>query len=292
MKKSSLLLAFFFCFCKVYFAQIEPIPTHTVSLPNDEAKPNSFLWDRFGNPFTLDQLKILDAAGSPVIGGKAIPSTSCQAGFFNIYYTPTSGMAGSTPAEILRRNVICQVYTDISNLIATPLNTLAGTPKVNIVIEDIVPLYPNTNMATSSILASATAYQQEASIVNVNGIMHNVVWKAIHLGNDPYSAPFYQQTSLPNALHYHASMAFNFLNGVNINYDLTSTFILPNQTDFYTLVLHEAAHILGIESQISGNGFSFANSAYPLSNFNYYSNYDRFLKDHLNNNLITNGSSL
>ena len=54
---------------------------------------------------------------------------TCSSGYFQLFYEPGCGMAGNTPAEVDRRNVLCQLFSDISSFIipppGSPLQTVA-----------------------------------------------------------------------------------------------------------------------------------------------------------------------
>ncbi|MEE9373248.1 MAG: hypothetical protein V3V00_09370, partial [Saprospiraceae bacterium] len=40
-----------------------------------------------------------------------------NSGYFNLYFEPGCGMEGNTTVEIARRDVLCQLFSDLSNFI-------------------------------------------------------------------------------------------------------------------------------------------------------------------------------
>jgi hypothetical protein len=255
-------------------------------------KPIS-IFDRFGKTYTLNQLLIpstgigTNSAAKPVLPPSPInPVITCQAGYFNIYFAVGCGMDGSTQADIDRRSVVCRVFTDISQFINSPL-TSNGT-YANILIENTNAIIPNAS--TSGVLGVGSSYYAEffnpAAVTK--GLIPGEVWKTIKLGQNSYIgtqplslSPYYS----PNA--YHGYMAFNFSNpGINWDVSLFSNTITPTQFDFYTNVFHEAMHMLGFLSNISGTGASTFGF-----NKSYYSYYDKFLTTFGGNPLISNGGN-
>jgi hypothetical protein len=238
-------------------------------------------FDRFGNSYSLDQLQILESGSSHAYAAIAPPTMSCSAGYFNIYFGVGSDLDVNNATQQARRDVVCQVFYDISNFINSPLNFNTGTPKVNVIIDDLSNYVPAPS--SSGVLATASSYYAEKLNTTSTGIIPGEVWKTIKLGNDSYI----NTVPLAGQNYYHGFLAFNFKNtGLDWDLSLSTNTITSGQNDFYTVVLHEAMHMLGIASLIANNG----NSSFG-PNSNYYSFYDAFLKNSSNVSLITNSAN-
>ena len=237
------------------------------------------IYDMFGNKKTLSDIQFNIAEnGNPNVLGNTTFSTSC--GYFNVYYAANSGMELPTNQNhINRRAVICQVLSDVSALIVSPLSSNPNV-KVNFLVDQ--------QSVASSIGAAgaATAYYAQASSPTYTnpGIADNEIWKTIHSGQNSYigvAAP----VNLAISGFYHGYMAFDFTS-MNWNEQLTAA---PSSTvmDLYTVALHEITHALGFASLISAT----ASGKYGELN-NYYSRYDVFLRNKTNLPLIINPGSI
>lgn len=218
------------------------------------------LSDRFGNKFSLNQISLSNTSAL----GRPAPTLSCSSGYFEMYFAPNSLFATSVSS----RTLLCQLMSDISNFIISPLST--NSTRVKIHCSDL-PNGSNANAAATSF------YSFPSGPDNPNqGIIDNQAQKTILSGVDAYS-------NLPivftgNGGFYHAYLQVN--PNSNWNYNATSTVIASNEIDYYTIMLHEIAHALGFGSLIGANGTSLLGA----SN-NFYSRYDKFLFD-------ANGSAL
>ena len=85
------------------------------------------IYDKDGNQYNLSDLEIITPS-SPLKNIKplSVSSTTCSGGYFNLYFEIGSGMDGSSAIEIARRNVICQLFSDISTFINSPLTSSGG----------------------------------------------------------------------------------------------------------------------------------------------------------------------
>jgi hypothetical protein len=239
--------------------------------------PNGLLedvFDHYGNHYTLNDLRV----GADIItpAGTTNKSTlMCNSGIFDLYFEAGSGMESITaPVHIARRNVVCQVFSDLSDFI----NTSGNAAHVNIWVRNI-NLLPNTS---PNQLGLATGFYNLSQNNSPNSarIADNEIWKTIHTGIDSYTntvSPINIQNTSPNpsGSFYHGMVAFNFSNPSIISWNTSLTNQASNGLyDLYTVVLHEVTHALGFASLISANG----TSAFGAG-FNYYSRYDRFLKN-------------
>jgi hypothetical protein len=228
------------------------------------------VFDQEGREYSLDKLNI-----KSVIAKTGAFATTCNAGYFDLFFENGSLGNGSPAQQAAYQTVICAVFTDISNFISSPLTTAGNTNKVNIWIRDISNVYANP----AGYAGSATQFYTMPGIANpsVSGIVDGEVYKTIISGTDSYinvASPLISSTgsSTSNGAFFHGMATFNFDSGYNWNTSLTN---LSNSTnlDLYSIALHEAVHALGFISLIDANGFSKFGA-----NSNYYSRYDLFLR--------------
>ena len=287
-KLSILLLIFYF------IAGIQPLTsaqqTKNISAEGAFTPNGAFdnVFDMYGNKFALKDL---------IVGGHerntsqqrqlSATSVSCSSGYFVVTFEAGSGMEGNSTIELERRNVVCQLFTDLSNFI-TPANP---SVKVNIFVRNIANVPGIGNPASSGVLGLATSFYVLPNGSTAGGIVDNEIWKTINSGTDSYtnvasplSTQGINQTSAGS--FYHGYMAFNFSNPTfNWHTDLSQT-TAANAYDLYSVVLHEVTHALGFASLINFNGQSKFGTG-----FNYFSRYDLFLKTQANQPLITNSGS-
>ena len=254
------------------------------------------LFDRFGNKYPIKTLQTSNINSSKAdtvnIGERVIahPSfgatltTPAVCGNFNLYFEIGSGVenyTNTTTPDYQRYLVLCQVYTDISDLV----NLTGTSTQVNIWVRSI----DNIVYPPGGVLGLATSFYAVAGASTctspMGGIVDGQVWKTIISGTDAYtgivpplSTPSF--TAAPSSgAYYHGMMAFNFdLNSsglpyIDWNLSLT-TQPLVGQYDLYSVMLHEITHALGFASLINGNG----QSKFGCNYQNYYSRYDLNLK--------------
>ena len=234
------------------------------------------IFDNFGNTYSLNSLMINTEETSF--------RTSCNAGYFNVIFEPNCGMDPTgTQLEADRAAVVCQVLSDISDFIVSPLSS--SGEKVNIWVRDLSQIV--TNPSTSGVLGLASSfYVLPAGSPAIGGIADNQIWRTINTGEDAYTgvvSPLVSSNSNPGspANYFHGMMAFNFSNSfINWHIDMNSTNPSGN-FDLYSVVLHEITHALGFASLINDDGISKFGT-----NFNYYSRYDLFLENQSNVKLI------
>jgi len=232
---------------------------------------------------TLDNIRVDKVNIDPTTGQvKSTNLFSCNSGYFELYIEDGSGfenLPASNPMAIVhqeRRAVLCQIFSDISNFISSPLTTTGE--KVRIWVRDI-----STQPAagSSTLLGRASAFYvfpQNGPQPGYGGIVDNEIWKTIHLGSDSY------QNVIPSlasggasSLFYHGMVTMNFDPLINWNTNLSLTTIPSNQHDLYSILLHEITHALGFSSRIDFDGTSKFGP-----NYNYFTRFDSHLK---NNNL-------
>jgi hypothetical protein len=247
------------------------------------------IFDKDGKKYNLDDISIIPQNKN----AKNIVSNTtllCSSGIFDLYFETGSGMENTNNAtQNARRAVVCQVFQDLSNFINSPLKNVGNTTRVKIWVRDIKQIIPVPN----GIGGLATSFFNLPNNTNVTfgGIADNEIWKTIQSGKDSYTntaAPVIatNNVAVNSGLYYHGLVALNFetliaspINwNLNLNANASST-----QIDLYTLTLHEVCHALGLASLIDQNGNSrFGNG------FNYFSRYDRFLKNNNGSQFLIN----
>jgi Secretion system C-terminal sorting domain len=242
------------------------------------------VFDHFGNKYLLEDLKNKDNTN----GKPKAAFIGCSSGYFDLYFEPGSGMETiGDPLHDARRAVLCQVFSDISDFINSPLSSPGNTTKVNILIRSISS-YSTSNPGALGLASSF--YSGPINIDPLNSaIIDNHIWKTINSGVDSYTNVTYPiYSSYVNGASYgfyHGLMAFDF--NYVWNLDISQPLCPANQYDLYSVALHEIVHALGFASLLSPSGTS-QFGAY----FNYYSRYDMFLKNNDESlNLITNSGT-
>lgn len=228
------------------------------------------LWDEVKDNYGSNyDLKDLSLYGAKFPNGSqnttsAPPTNSCLAGYFTLYYAPGSYLDNSLPA----RNVLCEAFSNLSGLISSSLS--AGT--INIFCADEIG---------APIGKAGSFYVFPLAPTNINqGVIYNQVHKSLITGVDAFQnlpITFLGSNNFYHGYLYIKSNASLSPNSWNLN--MNTTAIGTTEYDLYSVVLHEAAHLLGISSLISVNG----QSSLPV---NYYNKFDLFLCDANNNPLI------
>ncbi|MDX2174600.1 MAG: T9SS type A sorting domain-containing protein [Bacteroidota bacterium] len=245
------------------------------------------VFDRFGNQYNFEDIEVNTGGG---VNTKVVsPSISCTAGYFKVFFANNSGMeifSNTTHAD--RRAVICQVLKDLSGFINNSFYVPTPSVYVNILVDDISFYAPGTS--TSAVLGIASSYY--VAPLNPSspnpGVVENQIYKTITSEQDAYygvASPLNLLNTGSSSL-YHGFMAFNFNNTSLVNWNDNMGIVCPaTNFDLYTVALHEITHALGFASLISGSGVSKFGA-----NNNYYSSYDKFLKDATNTPLVTSTS--
>lgn len=226
--------------------------------------------DIYGNTYNLTDI----STDSPNPFGRYTSSNNtsnytptCSAGYFVLHYAPFSLLATSTIASTVQ-NVICQVFSDISNFIDSPLAASGNTVKIHIFCDDLQG--PNTN-GSGATASPVHVYPNNPTNSN-QGFHMNQIQRGIQSGIDPFS-----NLSLPglvNSANYYSGY-LNINNLINWNYAINTSTQTVQEFDMYSIVLHEVIHSLGFYTLINHDGFSKAGA----SN-NFYSYYDKFLFSH------------
>lgn len=293
MKKKLLLFLILFGFT-----------AHSQNSPNQidtSLSPNGVLenvFDHYGNKYKLSDIivgkDVRNQKGQLLRGTNPTPMTC---GYYNLYFEDGSGMENTSNfTHMARRAVVCQVFTDLSNFINSPLTTNGLNNRVNIWVRNINNVIVSPESPDDVLgLASSFYNMPYNTTAGFGGIVDNEVWKTIHLGVDSYTnvvSPLVSSgiSSGTSGVFYHGMVAFNFNTTdntsipntppINWNTDLTLP-SFPGLYDLYTVVLHEVTHSLGFATLINSTGTSLFNSGYS-----YYSRYDRFLKNNANTQFL------
>lgn len=241
--------------------------------------------DNFGNEYLPSQIAF-DSNGRHMAGRFYAPgpcsTCTCIAGMFTLYFEDVSSstqygfddrtVVGTSTLGANRRNVVCQVFTDLSHLL---FDVNQGNPpgRVHIWINSDQTYATNFHATVPSGVGGWASPFYVAPLGLNNAMIDGEVWKTILGGHDSYTGlPANMQPQYSAGL-YHGYMAIDF-NGINWNND----FSIPTPTsllDLYSVVAHEAFHTLGFVSLIAIDGTSkLQPSGFP----NVYSRFDGFLK--------------
>lgn len=251
-----------------------------------------YVFDDEGNKIPLAQVMVRPE----LIAQIAQMPVTCEAGYFKLHFMPGSGMDEDNAIHAERRNTVCQVFSDLSAFIASPLQQGSNTNFVNIRISDSEPLSLPPFIAPNFPLGGASAYYLVPFSDNpiFGGIADGLVWQTILSGQDPYvtTGILLDTPGNPNSGSgfYHGRLLLNFIN-YDWNADLSIDIGVPDTYDLYTVTLHEAMHMLGITTLIDGEIADGGVSRFGPG-YNYYSRFDTFLKTQNGGSLIvSNGAT-
>jgi hypothetical protein len=222
------------------------------------------VFDQFGNQYSLANLSLNSTRN---IGGPnntiASNSGSCLAGYFTLWFTQGSLFDTSAHAQ----TIICELFRNYSGFI----NSSIAPGSINIKCGDVT----SGNASGQGI----SYFVLPLNPSNPNpGIVMSQMQKALITGADPYvNIPinFYNATNF-----YHASILAN--PNTAWTYSLNSISTGSLNVDFYSIMLHEVAHCLGIINLIGNSGYSLLGQTN-----NYFTVYDQFLYDAAGNPLLT-----
>ena len=225
------------------------------------------VFDRFGKAYLLNDIRTPRPEG-PVRSGDA---DCIPCGFFNLFFEIGSGFENEL--DLLhqeRREVLCQVFTDVSNFI----QGADESQKVNIWVRDAEAV---AGGYVGFLAAASAFYTVPLGEPDISGIIEGAVWRTINSGHDafesvalPLNIPV--STTGGSGIFYHGLITFNFNAPHPFHTDL-STNTPEGYYDLYTAALHELTHALDFSSLIDANGESKFGS-----NYDYYTRYDRFLE--------------
>ncbi len=243
-------------------------------------KASDIVQDRFGNIYDLSyfeqKLAKVQHYKSPI-----------NTGYFNL-------MFGDFPETIQNANhpnagedirpIICQVFADLSEIIVQRSQTLAcgdniANQSVNILVgTDICGNDPNCDNASSPVAGTASPLFSFLDNFSFQDpcfpIAESLVWKKINAQEAffPLGADGVLQINVDN---------------ISFNYQLdVDSPVASDKLDLYSIVLHEALHILGFASRIDENGEPI-NAQFSTTN--YFSRFDQLI--HITEDFVPNQQS-
>jgi len=223
--------------------------------------------DKNGDAFDLVDLR---TNSSKPIGAsntvQSVPSQSCNTGYFTLFFAPGSYFASSAAAQ----SVACEVFLTLSTLINT---SLPNNIKINIYCGDV---------AGGGAGFASPFYVYPSYPTNPNqGYGLSQVEKALIMGIDPFAnIPI---SVFPGSNNFYYGYLYVDPN-LNWNTSMNTLSISASQHDLFTVIMHEAIHLLGFSTLINYNG----NSRLLIPNGNnLYTTYDKFLVDHALNPILT-----
>lgn len=248
------------------------------------------VFDNQGRMSKLSEIEIIKA--HVTANGKTTLNTqSFTSGIFELYFENGSGMETvGNAVHDQRRTIILQAFQDVSDFINTPLKNTGNKVKFWIRNPSNVGLALNTGSSASAFYSFPTFSSGLGNQnIDLGGILDNEIWKTIHTGVDSYAntvLPLISTNSTGN--FYHGWASFNFAGTVNWNLDYNkynaATLYPSNYLDFYSTIVHEITHALGVASLMKYNGMSlFLNNP-----GNYFTRYDKNLKTSTGLPLILN----
>jgi len=140
--------------------------------------------DRFGNHYKLSEILVNDTLREKSGGSNVRTSRLCvSSGYFDLYFEDGALGPISTPIATInsRRDVFCQVFSDLSDFIFSPLTS--NGRRVNIWIRNITSLTNSPN----ALGAATDLYIFPPDNSNIGGIIDGQVWKTINSGVDAYT---------------------------------------------------------------------------------------------------------
>lgn len=219
------------------------------------------VFDGYGNFLSWD---VVSMANGKRLGGGSISSiTTCTAGRFVFD-------AASIFSVTAIQNVMCELGNNLSGFIASPSSSPA----------------PINIFCTYGTGATAFPYYvYSTSPPNPNqGYLRSQVEKTLISGVDAYSnlpiSSFSTTNTFSTNTFYHGRIEVSGI--LPWNTTMSTTTIASNEYDFYSIMLHEMMHMVGLFSLINVNGYSKIGST-----CNYFTYYDQFLCDKNGNPLLS-----
>jgi hypothetical protein len=213
----------------------------------------------------------------------------CSAGIFNIYFRDVDWGLGTGFDDVVqgaaRRDVVCRVFSDLSLLLQPADDPYTGLPNtqpfVNIMVQGA---YANGALAMASAMNHTIAtpdfdgntLNDYTTSAQRQGVLDGEVWRTISGGHDSWEA--FEIAENRCADYAHGMLIVDF---ANFTFYTGASLPLVG-TDLYSVIAHEAMHLLGFYSWVSPIGTSYWQS-FPVEQSIYFSRYDLFLNDGLQN---------
>lgn len=212
--RNILLLTLFLIASNVIFGQVidfcGTFPSHQASSSN----PDSIYWDRFGNSYDFDEI-------DEILTGSSLNDT-CQAGYYKLDFL--------TPLAPGLQNVFCEVFSDLSNLIPRPINIDGCGDTVE---SDFIYIQIARRNNLGNALMAATSTYPTNSLICPKLVASN------------FDLAFFGSE---NIFGNDNLVAGSITVNSSINNWYTGTGSIAGKYDAYTVILHEALHLLGYSS--------------------------------------------
>ena len=232
-----------FLIATFFFAAISSAQIIYETNADGSKSPKWKIRDRFGNDINKTDLKITPTGGQGILPF----SNDCVEDYFHLYFIDAAGTGfNDATSGAARQAVACQVFNDIAEWII-PANS---SNTVNIALG----MVPWGDPFASGTLGDASAIYLYPQNVNCVGITDGMAWKSIISGTDPYSTTqgFDEyQIGLTGNIFAHGYVRINWAKSFS-----TALGSAPaaNEYDLYSVILHEALHMLGVTGSIVQNG--------------------------------------
>jgi hypothetical protein len=239
-------------FCASVFGQI-PICGSYVPPPSNLHTGNAHFHDRYGNTYTNSELNMASYPHAKYL-------QACNSGIFNLQFVVANNAPAWTNDEM---GTVCAVFNYVSSQVSN--GTAANAINIQIVKD------PNC----ASIGAGTPFWDAEC------GISNSIVFEQILTNTSLKYPPGLISGMVCIKPTPTSSSTWHLLSN---DCSSTNPCVSASQIDLYSVLLHEAMHIVGFASRIGANGS-------PISG-NFYSRWDKFLKStNQNASLIIPASS-
>jgi len=228
--------------------------------------------DRFGNLYEQEELLLPEnlnsGCGCDEFTNEDIPGLS--ASHFNLVYEDcvNNYNAGfnqqSGGLGIVRRKVACRVFADLSQIITQRSSPCEGDEDDKVNIRFLPYNDPQVvSWQNGPVLAAAAPLYDDIRYTSEGGIMDGLPWRVINNG---------RYTILSPVSLYHGIVGVDFTKPFYTG-EAPPGNMENNLYDLYSVMMHEALHLMGFHTLISPLTGDYRSSA-----FTSYSRYDTFLK--------------
>lgn len=219
--------------------------------------------DRLGNRYLASELTFAKPTGTP--------SNMCTAGIFRLHFEDDGTGAGfDDPSNPTARAMLCEIFASVSQLINEANSPYSSVPDLGNGSYVEILVKKSLNTPSSKFGVCDQFYYQTSP-----GIVHGTIWQTINSGIDSWFGTATSDNSRIGV--YHGFLQVNF--AYPYYFGGNPALIPSTHYDFYSTVIHEVMHSLGLASLIAEDGNSKIASG-------IYSKYDSFLKDYTGNKEI------
>ncbi|MEL7422850.1 MAG: T9SS type A sorting domain-containing protein [Bacteroidota bacterium] len=207
--------------------------------------------DRFGNYYTAADFNLLGGGGS-----------SCDnSGYFDLFFS-----SGFTDQEV---ETICQVFSDLSLEFSSE--------------QDGIPISISKSVLGNGVLAFASPTYVENILNDGCGIENSAIWQMINSSSSSLNTSPLPLGIPAGFIGVNSIVPFgNNWHTIDEDQSPTDPDVDTNEYDLYSVVMHEALHLLGFASRIRLTGG-------PTSGF--YSRWDKLLYGTTTNTFLINSSA-